>query len=141
MRIAPINNLGIKKPANFNANLWVDKDVAGVVEENRDTFSEAADRYDAWLRTEKADVPYTMYIRKNTALNPKMFRTLESVVTHEYPYEECGYTINRVFEHRENLEFDMNNRKCGFWFNPKSNADQLFNDFKTMFENIYNNKI
>ena len=97
-------------------------------------------KYNQWLETEKADVPYTMNIRKNTSLCPDVFTTKERVTEHVYPYEETGYTVEKIVHHKEDLEFEMNNKKCGFWFNPNSSADELLQSFKNMFNNMYNNK-
>ncbi|MBQ6515637.1 hypothetical protein IJI31_00495 [bacterium] len=132
MRIAPINN------SNFKANVWVDKNVKGVVAPNREAFDEAVGKYQYWLQTAKRDVPYTMNIRENSSLYPDTFVSKETYDTHEYPYEECGYTVTREVHHTEDLEFEINGKKGGFWFNPNASADQLLDSFKSMFDNLNN---
>ena len=135
MKINPINPQ--QQLTNFKANLWVCKSVEGVVEPNKKAFLKAAEKCDQWLRNTKGYLAGTMTIKKNTALNPKLaFKEIEYRTTYAYPYEECGHTDPYLVERRENLEFEYENRRCGFWFNPKSDENKLFEDFKNMFNHL-----
>ncbi|MBQ3642626.1 hypothetical protein II906_11990, partial [bacterium] len=129
MKVAPINS-GYSN--NFKANLWVDKSVDEVVGERKDVFVKAADQFDEWLRTEKADVPLTMNIRKNTALQPKVAidRVVEKM-SYAYPFEETGHPVLEREQKYEDLEFEMGTRKFGFWFDKDSSPAKLLDDFKT----------
>jgi len=135
MRISPINC----HRTNFNANLFVDKSAEAVIESNRDEFQAAANMYDAWLRHDKANVPETVHIRKNTALFPNKVNHMERITTYDYPYEE-GYTYNKLVSSPEDLEFQVGDRKEGFWFNPKSDKYKLLEDFKNMFNYLHGDK-
>ena len=137
MKIAPITNYSkINNSPNFKANLWVDNSVEEVIRPNRANFLRAAGVCDEWLRTDKKDVPYTMVIRKNTALVPNKVAHLVNHLTFAYPFEESGYMVSEVINSDENLEFEMNNKKCGFWFDTESTEDKLLSDFQIMFEHL-----
>lgn len=141
MNVSPINSTNTNVSPNFKANLWVDKSVEKIIEPNKDAFIEAAEKCDEWLRTEMRDILPTMTIRKNTALKPKpVFSRLVSEITYAYPHEESGYQHTYWTQEYEDLEFELNNRKCGFWFNPKSNAEKLLSDFKNMFNYLLKDK-
>ena len=141
MKILSINDYSKNNLSpNFRANLWVDKSVGSVIEGNERAFLEAADKYEKWLRVEKNYVPSTLTIRKNTALVPNVaFEHEIKKVSYAYPHEESGYTYTEKVKEYENLEFELDNKKCGFWFDKNSNAEKLFSDFKNVF-NFLNNK-
>ena len=141
MNVSPINSTNTSVSPNFKANLWVDKSVEKIIESNKSAFSEAAEKCDKWLRTEKKNILSTMTIRKNTALSPKVaFRRMITETTYAYPHEESGYTYTHPVNAYEDLEFELNNRKCGFWFDKESDAEKLFSDFKNMFNYLLSDK-
>ena len=139
MRVNPIN-LQQQSP-NFQANLWLCKTAGEVIKPNEKTFIKAANRCDEWLRTIKKDLPGTLTIRKNTALNPRLvFKEIEYRTTYAYPYEECGHSDPYWVDRYEDLEFEYENRRCGFWFNPKSDESKLLEDFKNVFNHLTKGK-
>ena len=139
MRISPINNQ--QKTPNFQANLWVCKTAGEIIKPNEKVFLKAANRCDQWLRTVKGHIPGTMTIKKNTALNPRLaFKQIEQKLTYEYPYEETGHYKPVCVDRYEDLEFEYENRKCGFWFDPKSDESKLLEDFKNMFNHLTQGK-
>ena len=136
MKIQPINNnlRNTTVSPSHKANLWVCKSVKEVIEPNKNAFIKAAEMYDGWLNNEKGHIQATMQIRKNTSFLPKVvIERYEPKVTYAYPHEESGYTYNEMKQYYEDLEFEMNGRKCGFWFDPSSSAEKLLSDFKNMF--------
>ncbi len=139
MNISPIscqsrNNCS---PA-FNANLWVDKSVNGVIYKNKETFLKAADSFEHWLQNEKGGVFKTLNIRKNTSLVPKVaIERRESKLSYAYPHEETGYNVTEWVKKYEDLEFELGDRKCGFWFDPAASAEKLVSDFKNMFNYLH----
>ena len=139
MKINLISNQ--QKTPNFQANLWVCKTAGEIIKPNEKVFLKAAERCDQWLRTVKNHIPGTMTIKKNTALNPRLaFREIEYRTTYAYPYEECGHSDPYCVDRYENLEFEYENRRCGFWFNPKSDESKLLEDFKNMFNHLSQGK-
>ena len=141
MKIQPINYHSNKNDVSpsHRANLWVCESVKGVIEPNRDVFLKAVDMCDKWLRNEMGHILKTMTIRKNTSLVPRVaFREIEYRTTYAYPHEELGHTDQYMVDRYENLEFEFENRKCGFWFNPKSNEFKLLEDFKNVFNYLAN---
>ena len=134
MNISPINCANKNVSPNFRANLWIDKSVKEIIEPNKITFMDAAEKYGNWLKTEHKNILSTVTIRENTALNPQIaLRHQVTEYTFDYPHEESGCPISRMKDEYEDLEFEFNNRKCGFWFDKNSNAEKLFDDFKNMF--------
>ena len=141
MNISQINCTNTNAVPNFKANLWVDKSVKEIIEPNKDAFNDAVKRCDNWLRTEKQNVLSTMTIRKNTALNPQIaFTRMITEWSYAYPHEDTGYPWTHPVDEYEDLEFELNNRKCGFWFDKDSNAEKLLNDFKNMFNFLISGK-
>ncbi len=142
MNILPVNyQSGANYSPNFKANVWVERSVQKVIQPNRENFDKAVKNFDKWLGTEKKHVPLTLTIRKSTALEPKVaFEHVENKVTYAYPHEDTGYSYQELVKKYEDLEFQMGDRKSGFWFNPKSNAEKLLSDFKNMFNHLYNGK-
>ena len=140
MKVLPINYQSKTNysPA-FKANLWVDTTVNEIIKPNKENFLNAAKKFDTWLRNDKGNIAQTLHIRKNTSLIPNMvFRRFETEITYAYPFEESGYCVTRPVEKYEDLEFELGSRKCGFWFDPASNVDKLFTDFKNMFNYLHN---
>ncbi len=143
MNIQPINNSQSRtnNAASFKANAWVDKSVESVIKSSKDTFVKAAEHFDAWLRNEQGHVNKTLTIRKNTSLNPKVvLERWESHTSYAYPHEETGHTVQERVKKYEDLEFDLEGRKCGFWFDPASSVYKLVADFKNMFNYLQNGK-
>lgn len=141
MKILPVNqqSKNYSNPA-CKANLWVDKSVQEVVILNKGTFENAAKMFDEWLQRDQANVSKTLQIRKNTSLFPKVaIEREESRVSYDYPHEESGYTVRKLVKKYEDLEFELGDKKCGFWFDPASNAQKLFSDFKNMFNYLNKN--
>lgn len=137
MQVQPINQK--QSALSFKADLWVCNTVKDVIKSNEKAFVKAAEHCDQWLRNSKGYIAGTMTIRKNTALNPKVaFREFEYRTTYAYPHEESGHTDRYLVDRHENLEFEFGNRKCGFWFNPKSNEFKLLEDFKNVFNYLTN---
>ena len=141
MKISAINNCSqMKNSQSFGSNLWVDKSVEKVIQPNKKAFSEAAKKFDKWLKEEQKAVLATLTIRKNTALEPKVALEHPVVrISYAYPHEDSGYVYTERVKEFEDLEFELNNKKCGFWFNPKSNADELLQYFKNMFNYLSGN--
>ena len=140
MKILPIS-YNDKRMTNFKANLCVDKSVIKIIEPNGCAFLDAACKFKNWLQTEKKDVLSTMTIRKNTALPRKIaFTRMEEVTTYAYPHEDTGYRYKTAVNKYEDLEFELDNKKCGFWFDKDSNAEKLFSDFKNMFNFLHSGK-
>ena len=137
MRILPTNRFSETNVSqNFTANLWVDKSVEKIIEPNKKAFLNAAKKCDEWLRHEQGQINSTMIIRKNTALKPQVaFEHPVTKVSYAYPHEDSGHEITEMVKEYEDLEFEMNGRKFGFWFNKNSNEENLFNYFKNMFYN------
>lgn len=139
MSISPINYQC--KPNNtlaFKANLWVDKSVQQVIKSNRENFMSATKMFDGWLKTEQGHVLKTLNIRKNTSLVPNVaLEREESRISYAYPHEDSGYTIRERIKKYEDLEFELGDRKCGFWFDPDSNVEKLLSDFKNMFNHLH----
>ena len=137
MKILPINynaNKSNVKPS-FNAKLHVSKSVKNIIEPNQKAFTKAAEMFDTWLRTEKNYVPKTLFIRENKSLVPRVaFEHIVSKWSYVYPHEETGHEVRELVKEYENLEFVMEDRACGFWFNEKSDENKLFSDFKNMFD-------
>ena len=141
MKISNVNGYQPKNAVpNFKANLFVCKSVGEVVKENADVFKAASRRCDEWLKSSKAHVKETMQIRKNTEFDPKVaFVKWEYETTFEYPHEETGYTHTVRREKLEDLEFQVGNRKCGFWFDKSSSENKLLEDFKNVFNYLTGN--
>lgn len=135
MRISSISSgTTCNKSSNFRANLWVSKCVKEVIKPNEKNFVKAAEMCDSWLKKDMGHILKTMTIRQNTALNPNVaFERTVYKTSYAYPFEELGYPVIQRVKEYEDLEFEINNRKCGFWFNKDSSAEKLFNDFKNMF--------
>ena len=142
MRIAPIKSHLQTNAPNFKANLHVERN--GIIlgssnvsyENQEEKFDRALDKYDEWLKTDAQSIDKTMHIRKNTALYPKeqlVFRLFESYVQDPDPEKEPMRILNERTWVKENLEFEMDGKKCGFYFNPDRNEDELLQDFKNMF--------
>lgn len=142
MNISPINNQTmINNSSAFRANLWVDKSVQNVIKSNKDTFVQAAEKFEGWLEHDKGSVLKTLTIRENSSLNPKVaLRRMESKMTYAYPHEESGYMLTEFVNKYENLEFELGDRKCGFWFDPDSSVNKLVSDFKNMFNYLHKSK-
>lgn len=138
MKILSINNQNkINSCPNFKANLWVDQSVKEVIKGNEKAFLAAAEKCDEWLQTERSHIPLTLTIRKNTNIIPKVaFEHQIRKISYAYPYEIAGCAYYEKVKEYENLEFELNNRKCGFWFNKLSNADKLFSDFQNVFNSL-----
>lgn len=140
MNVSPIS-YNDKAVPNFRANLWVDKSVKEIIAPNKAAFMEAAEKCNNWLKTERQDILSTMTIRKNTALSPKAaFEHFVEKTTYAYPHEDTGYRYKTLVKEFEDLEFELNNRKCGFWFDKNSSAEKLFSDFKNMFNYLLSGK-
>ena len=136
MRIQPVN-YSTNKPSvspSHKANLWVCKSVKDVIKPNEKAFLEAAEMCENWLKNEMGHIFATMTIRKNTALVPKVaIERYENEYSYAYPHEELGHYVTKWVQHHENLEFEVNNHKCGFWLDKDSDANKLLSDFKNMF--------
>ena len=132
MNISPINYQPVTP--SFKANLHVSECVKKVVKSNEKTFMNAATMCSEWLKKDKAHIHDTMFIRKNTSAVPTVAfeRTITETV-HAYPHEDTGYTRTRKEPAYEDLEFQVGNRICGFWFDKESDANKLLSDFKNMF--------
>ena len=140
MNISPINcQNSVANSTGFKANLWVDKSVQDVIKNNKKSFAEASKMFDGWLNNEKKHTPKTLTIRKNTSLTPNaVFKQEVSKMYHGYPHEDTGYQIRELVNVYEDLEFDLEGKKCGFWFNPAAGAEKLLSDFKNMFNHLQN---
>lgn len=139
MRISPINCQPDNNCATaFKANLWVDKSVEKVIAPNKDNFVKAAKVFDEWLHNEKGNVMETLHVRKNSSFMPRVvFDRVESHMSYAYPHEETGHLVEERVKKYEDLEFEMGNRKCGFWFDPASSPYKLVEDFKNMFNFLH----
>lgn len=136
MRISPINcvSQNHSMPA-FKANLHVAESVKPIISANEKAFKDAAGRFDGWLKSAKSHISETVQIRKNSSIYPAVaLERYEYVTTYEYPHEDVGYSYKKLFKYYEDLEFQMGNKICGFWFDKDSNADKLLEDFKSMFK-------
>lgn len=126
------------KPS-FKANLWVEQSVQDVVRTNDSAFKKAAEMFDSWLRHDMKNIAKTVKIRKNSDLYPKV--ALQHVVEEYifcYPEDSSPQYNKRFATEYEDLEFEMGNRKCGFWFDKRSNDAKLLDDFKNMFHYLNN---
>ena len=138
MNISPINYQGKTGYAMpFKANLFVDKSVQKVIEPNKENFLNAAKKFDVWLKNDKGYVNKTLTIRKNPSLVPgvALERTEESL-SYAYPFEESGYPVKKLVKKYEDLEFEIGDKRCGFWFDPASGVEKLLSDFKNMFDHL-----
>ena len=135
MKILQINHYSTKSESpRFKANLHVEETVKNVISPNEKAFVNASRMCSEWLKKEKGHIHDTMFIRKNTSMVPAVaFEHLVTKTSYAYPHEDSGYTYQAYVKEYEDLEFQVGNRVCGFWFNPKSNADKLLSDFKNMF--------
>ena len=136
MKILPINQTSSKTAVpNFKANLHVAESVKKIIEPNEKEFMSAVKMCSEWLKYDKGHIHDTMFIRKNSSIAPAVaLEHYVSKTTYAYPFEECGYTYQERVKEYEDLEFQVGNRVCGFWFDAKSNAYKLLDDFKNMFE-------
>lgn len=140
MKILSLNKVSAQKAApSFKSNLVTDKAIAVIIAPNREAFVNAAKKYDSWLQNDQANVHDTVFIRPNSSLTPNV--AIEHDVqetTYAYPFEESGYTHTVRKKEFEDLEFQLGNKVCGFWFNPKSSENKYLEDFKNMFEHLKN---
>lgn len=142
MRISPINcvSQNHSKPA-FKANLHIAESVKPIISANENAFKEAAGWFDGWLKSAKGYVFDTVHIRKNTSLYPAVaLERYETERIYVYPHEDTGYDYTRLVKYYEDLEFQMGNKICGFWFDKNSSADKLLEDFKNMFNYLSDGK-
>ena len=132
MRIQPMSsNQALPR---FKANLHVAESTKEIIKSNEKTFMKAAEMFDNWLRHDKASVNSTMYIRRNSSIHPKMvFEHPVERFVYGYPHEDTGYKYTVMTKEYENLEFQLGDRICGFWFDNNSNEHKLLSDFKNMF--------
>ena len=139
MKCLQISNLKMNSTPSFGANLVVDRSVKKVIDMNKSAFLHAAERCDEWLRSDMGHIDATMIIRKNPAKYPKVAIEHRVTVTdYVYPFEETGYTHSELRKEYENLEFELNGKKCGFWFDKESKEDELLAYFKNMFHHLLN---
>lgn len=141
MKIQSINlaNSNRSKSISFNANLHIADSVKTVIKPNEKTFMNAARRCDEWLRKNQAQVKDTLFIRKYSSLLPRVaFVKTESKISYAYPHEEKGYYVTERVKKYEDLEFQLGNRVCGFWFDENSSEEKLLSDFKNMFNYLHN---
>lgn len=138
MNISPINSqFKTNNSPAFNANLWVSKSVKNIVAPNKENFVKAAEQFDTWLQKEQGHISKTLQIRKNSSLSPKVaIKRPESHISYAYPHEETGHSVTNLVTKYEDLEFEMGDKKCGFWFDPASGVQKLVSDFKNMFHHL-----
>ncbi len=137
MKCLPISNLKMNSTPSFGANLVVDKSVKSVIGMNKSTFLHAAEKCDEWLRNDMGHIDGTMIIRKNPARYPSVaLEHTVRVTDYVYPFEETGYTHDVLRKEYEDLEFELNGKKCGFWLNKESKEDELLTYFKNMFNHL-----
>lgn len=135
MKISAIN--GGVQTENFKANLFVSESVRKIVKSNEKAFLTAAKNYNEWLRNDQKQVLDTVILRKNSSLHPNLvFEHDVPVTTYSYPHEETGYTYLERRKEYENMEFQMGNKICGFWFDATSSAEKLLEDFKNVFYHL-----
>ena len=80
-----------------------------------------------------------MYIRENTAEPPKripIVKEWEIYIDSTTPETDTPYISRQLINVEENLEFEFNNRVCGFYFNPNRSDEELLSDFKSMFDHF-----
>ena len=135
MNILPVGKqISTNNSTAFKANLFVDKSVEKIVSPNRENFVNAARNLDNWLRSEHGGLFKTLNIRENSSLVPNVvFERVEGRMSYAYPFEENGYMVRERVKKYVDLEFELENKKCGFWFDPASSAEKLLSDFKNMF--------
>lgn len=145
MNISPINcQNSVANSTGFKANLWVDQSVKEVVKNSEGKFLKASKMFDGWLQNEKKNVNKTLTIRKNTSMSPnavfkkEVTRTVHTGSYYDYSgnYKEEKHDVQELVDVFEDLEFDLEGRKCGFWFDPASGAEKLLSDFKNMFKHL-----
>lgn len=144
MKIAPVSGYAPKNTQSFKANLVVEDSTYDIAKERSSAlfrFDDIEKDFRKWLKEDRDYKKGTLIIRKNPAKNPKilpiMWESYSEAAYHVGPGEDPdNYTEIHIWNMPENLEFEYNGKKSGFFFNNNEfrSDKEILGDFKAMFD-------